>query len=62
MGYPEHLRTQVDAYLAEVEFTQGADLAGLSDAMRYSLLAPGSESDRCWRWPRRSRSAASRRR
>ncbi len=41
MGYPDHLRTQVDAYLEEVEFTQGADLAGLSDAMRYSLLAPG---------------------
>ena len=41
MGYPDHLRTQVDAYLADVEFTQGADLAGLSDAMRYSLLAPG---------------------
>jgi geranylgeranyl diphosphate synthase type II len=41
VGYPDHLRTQVDAYLEEVEFTQGADLAGLSDAMRYSLLAPG---------------------
>ena len=41
MGYPDHLRTQVDTYLADVEFTQGADLAGLSDAMRYSLLAPG---------------------
>jgi geranylgeranyl diphosphate synthase type II len=41
VGYPDHLRTQVDAYLADVEFTQGADLAGLSDAMRYSLLAPG---------------------
>ena len=41
MGYPDHLRTQVDAYLAEVQFTTGADLAGLADAMRYSLLAPG---------------------
>jgi len=41
MAYPDHLREQVDAYLAEVEFTKGADLAGLSDAMRYSLLAPG---------------------
>jgi geranylgeranyl diphosphate synthase type II len=41
VGYPDHLRTQVDAYLAEVQFTTGADLAGLADAMRYSLLAPG---------------------
>jgi geranylgeranyl diphosphate synthase type II len=41
VGYPEHLRTQVDAYLAEVQFTTGADLAGLAEAMRYSLLAPG---------------------
>ena len=41
MGYPDHLRAQVDAYLAEVQFTQGADLAGLAEAMRYSLLAPG---------------------
>jgi geranylgeranyl diphosphate synthase type II len=41
VGYPDHLRAQVDSYLADVEFTHGADLAGLSDAMRYSLLAPG---------------------
>ena len=41
MGYPDHLRTQVDAYLADVRFTDGADLAGLAEAMRYSLLAPG---------------------
>ena len=41
MGYPDHLRAQVDAYLAQVQFTRGADLAGLADAMRYSLLAPG---------------------
>ena len=41
MGYPDHLREQVDAYLAEVQFTNGADLAGLAEAMRYSLLAPG---------------------
>jgi geranylgeranyl diphosphate synthase type II len=39
--YPDHLRAQVDAYLAEVQFTSGADLAGLTEAMRYSLLAPG---------------------
>ena len=41
MGYPDHLRTQVDAYLADVRFADGADLAGLAEAMRYSLLAPG---------------------
>ncbi len=41
MGYPDHLRVQVDAYLEKVEFTAGADLAGLAEAMRYSLLAPG---------------------
>ena len=41
MGYPDHLREQVDAYLAAVQFTNGADLAGLAEAMRYSLLAPG---------------------
>jgi geranylgeranyl diphosphate synthase type II len=41
VGYPDHLRTQVDAYLADVRFADGADLAGLAEAMRYSLLAPG---------------------
>ena len=41
MGYPDHLRAQVDDYLAEVRFTRGADLLGLEEAMRYSLLAPG---------------------
>jgi geranylgeranyl diphosphate synthase type II len=41
VGYPDHLREQVDAYLAGVQFTSGADLAGLAEAMRYSLLAPG---------------------
>jgi geranylgeranyl diphosphate synthase type II len=41
VGYPDHLREQVDAYLAAVQFTNGADLAGLAEAMRYSLLAPG---------------------
>jgi geranylgeranyl diphosphate synthase type II len=41
VGYPDHLRTQVDVYLEGVEFTRGADLAGLAEAMRYSLLAPG---------------------
>ena len=41
MGYPDHLRAQVDVYLAEVQFAQDADLGGLVEAMRYSLLAPG---------------------
>ncbi len=41
MVYPDHLRVQVDAYLADVQFTRGEDLAGLAEAMRYSLLAPG---------------------
>ncbi len=39
--YPDHLREAVDAYLAEITFSDDADLAGLQDAMRYSLLAPG---------------------
>ena len=41
MGYPDHLREQVDDYLTGVQFTAGEDLAGLAEAMRYSLLAPG---------------------
>ena len=41
MGYPDHLRAQVDVYLAEVQFAHDADLGGLVEAMRYSLLAPG---------------------
>ncbi len=41
MGYPDHLRAQVDSYLADVQFGHGADLDGLAEAMRYSLLAPG---------------------
>jgi geranylgeranyl diphosphate synthase type II len=41
VGYPDHLRTQVDAYLADVQFATDADLDGLVEAMRYSLLAPG---------------------
>jgi geranylgeranyl diphosphate synthase type II len=41
VAYPDHLRAQVDAYLEDVQFTRGAELAGLAEAMRYSLLAPG---------------------
>ena len=40
-GYPDHLRALVDAYLAELIFADDARLAGLEEAMRYSLLAPG---------------------
>jgi geranylgeranyl diphosphate synthase type II len=39
--YPDHLRAEVDAYLADISFTTDSDLAGLQEAMRYSLLAPG---------------------
>ncbi|HUB75762.1 MAG TPA: farnesyl diphosphate synthase, partial [Solirubrobacteraceae bacterium] len=41
MPYPDHLRERVDAYLAGVRFAEDADLAGLVEAMRYSLLAGG---------------------
>jgi geranylgeranyl diphosphate synthase, type II len=41
VAYPDHLRAQVDDYLSEVQFSDASDLAGLVDAMRYSLLAPG---------------------
>ncbi|HEX2703279.1 MAG TPA: farnesyl diphosphate synthase [Solirubrobacteraceae bacterium] len=40
-SYPDHLRVAVDAYLAEISFSDDVDLAGLDEAMRYSLLAPG---------------------
>jgi geranylgeranyl diphosphate synthase, type II len=41
VAYPDHLREQVDEYLARIEFDGEADLGGLIEAMRYSLLAPG---------------------
>jgi len=41
VGYPDDLRLRVDAYLQTLHFTTEADVAGLSDAMRYSLLAGG---------------------
>jgi geranylgeranyl diphosphate synthase type II len=41
VAYPDHLRLQVDTYLADVQFAHGRDLDGLAEAMRYSLLAPG---------------------
>ena len=41
MSYPEHLRTQVEDYLARLKFADEAGLEGLEEAMRYSLLAGG---------------------
>ncbi|MHB1568786.1 MAG: polyprenyl synthetase family protein [Solirubrobacteraceae bacterium] len=40
-GYPDHLRAEVEAYLADVRFSAEYATAGLEEAMRYSLLAPG---------------------
>jgi len=39
--YPEHLRQEVDSYLAAMRFSEEALTAGLEEAMRYSLLAGG---------------------
>ena len=41
MSYPEHLRTQVEDYLARLRFADEVGLEGLEEAMRYSLLAGG---------------------
>jgi geranylgeranyl diphosphate synthase type II len=41
VGYPEHLRVRVDAYLEAIVFSGAQGLSGLEEAMRYSLLAPG---------------------
>ena len=41
MSYPDHLRTQVEEYLAQLRFAEEAGLEGLEEAMRYSLLAGG---------------------
>jgi geranylgeranyl diphosphate synthase type II len=38
--YPEHLRAQVEDYLARLSFSKEPATAGLEEAMRYSLLAP----------------------
>ena len=38
---PDHLRERVEAYLAELRFSDEALTGGLEDAMRYSLLAGG---------------------
>ena len=40
-GFPEDLRAEIDAYLQELRFSTEASIAGLEEAMRYSLLAGG---------------------
>jgi geranylgeranyl diphosphate synthase type II len=40
-GYPDHLRRQIEAYLERLRFSEEASVAGLQEAMRYSLLAGG---------------------
>jgi len=40
-GYPEHLREEVEAYLAGLRFADEPAAVGLEEAMRYSLLAGG---------------------
>ena len=39
--YPEQLREQVEAYLADLRFAEEPAAQGLEEAMRYSLLAGG---------------------
>jgi geranylgeranyl diphosphate synthase type II len=39
--YPEHLRSEVEAFLERVRFSEEFGTAGLEEAMRYSLLAGG---------------------
>ena len=39
--YPDHLRVQVEDYLAGLRFTDAPGTEGLEEAMRYSLLAGG---------------------
>ncbi len=40
-SYPDHLRREVDRYLEGLRFTTDPAVAGLEEAMRYSLLAGG---------------------
>jgi geranylgeranyl diphosphate synthase type II len=40
-SYPESLREEVEAYLAEMSFSEELITDGLEEAMRYSLLAGG---------------------
>jgi geranylgeranyl diphosphate synthase type II len=39
-AYPDHLRLQVESYLESLRFSTEPAVAGLEEAMRYSLLAP----------------------
>ena len=39
--FPDHLRLEVERYLATLRFTSDPAIAGLEEAMRYSLLAGG---------------------
>jgi geranylgeranyl diphosphate synthase type II len=39
--YPDHLRVEVEDYLASLRFAREPAAGGLDDAMRYSLLAGG---------------------
>jgi geranylgeranyl diphosphate synthase type II len=39
--FPEHLREEVEGYLAQLRFSDEPVTAGLEEAMRYSLLAGG---------------------
>jgi geranylgeranyl diphosphate synthase type II len=41
LGYPDHLRTDVEAYLENLRFSAEPATDGLEEAMRYSLLAGG---------------------
>jgi geranylgeranyl diphosphate synthase, type II len=40
-SYPDHLRLEVEEYLEGLRFSDEPMTAGLEEAMRYSLLAPG---------------------
>jgi geranylgeranyl diphosphate synthase, type II len=39
--FPDHLRLEIERYLGSLRFTSDPAIAGLQDAMRYSLLAGG---------------------
>ena len=41
LGYPDHLRTDIEAYLEQLRFSAEPATDGLEEAMRYSLLAGG---------------------
>jgi len=41
LGYPDHLRTDIEAYLEGLRFSAEPATNGLEEAMRYSLLAGG---------------------